>query len=498
LRLGKGDAEGDLRLRLADALANAGRGAEAAEQYQAAAAESPIHDATDLHRKAAYQYCISGHLMEGRKSMADLLAQYGVKLPSSSFGIVVLLLKNRLRLWRRGYKFTKRDAAEIAPADLLSIDVLWSASAGLSMSDIVLGAGLQTYGLIEALNLGEVYRIARSMAWEATHNSNLGSHGWTRTATLLDLAQKVAEESEHPHALGMAAMARGIAEFTMGRWATAVPQLDLADAMLRERCTGVAWELDTDHAFATWALLYMGEFAELGRRTALLLKEAEERGDLYAYATLGVMVHPLALLAGGDDPDAARAFVDSSRRRWVTDGFYLQDLCALLADALIDTYEDRGDDGYQRYMSLWTKVKASQLLRSQCIAILTYSFRGRAALNGAMKGNRPDLIRAAEADAKRILREKVAWAQPFGRLLEAGIAIARRNDDRAVALLRESAVRLDEVNMYSHAASARFVLGEMLGGSEGEALVRDATEWFEQHGVKNARSMARMHIGAMR
>jgi len=498
LRLGYEDEDDSVRLSLADALANAGRGSEAAEEYGKAARTSGTHEAIDLNRKAAYQYCISGHLLEGRQAMAALLAKHGVRVPSSSLGVVFLLLKNRFRLWRRGYEFVEREASDVPPEVLIRNDVLWSASAGLSMSDIVLGAGLQTYGLIEALNCGEVYRIARSMAWEATHNSNLGSRGWTRTAKLLELAQQLADRSGHPHAIGMAAMARGIAEFTMGRWATTVPQLDHADTLLRERCTGVAWELDTAHAFALWALCYKGDFAELGRRTAVLIKEAEDRGDLYAYATFGTFHHPHAILAASDDSVAARAFLDTSRAAWVTNGFYLQDLCALMTDALIDTYEDRGERGYQRYVDNWKKVKASQLLRSQCIATLTYHFRARAALNGAMKGNRPDLIRAAEADAKRILREKVAWTQPYGRLIEAGVAIARKNDERAVALLRESAEGLDRVDMFSHAASARLVLGEMLGGSEGEALVNQANAWFASQGVRNPRAMARLHVGAMR
>ena len=488
----------DLHVRLADALANAGRGGEAAEEYGKAVAEVGTLRGIDLRRKAAYQYCISGHMVEGRAAMADLLRRHDIELPQSSGGILVALLKNRFRLWLRGHDFKERRAEDISAEELMRIDVMWSASAGLSMSDIVLGAALQTRGLIEALNTGEIYRIARSMAWEATHNSNDGSRGWTRTSQLLDLAQQFAERSANPHAIAMAVMARGIAEFTMGRWATTVPLLDHADGMFRERCTGIAWELDTAHAFALWALCYKGDFAELLKRTTLLLKEAEDRGDLYAYATIGTFHHPHAILAADDDPVAARDFLNASRARWVTHGFYLQDLCAMMTDGLIDTYEDRGEVGYQRWVEHDKRIKASQLLRSQCIAILAYHFRARAALNGAMKGNRPDLVRAAEADAKRILREKVPWAVPYGRLVEAGIALVKKDDERARTLLRVSADGLDAVNMYSHAASARLVLGELLGGSEGEELVRGANEWFAGQGIRNPRAMARLHIGAVK
>jgi len=65
-------------------------------------------------------------------------------------------------------------------------------------------------------------------------------------------------------------MARGIAEFTMGRWHDAVPLLDEAETMFRERCTGVTWELDTTNAFKLWALVYQGEFAEIAEGASLL------------------------------------------------------------------------------------------------------------------------------------------------------------------------------------------------------------------------------------
>lgn len=485
-----------LRTALADALANAGRGAEAAREYEALVDGAAPLEGVDLRRRAAYQYCVSGHIVAGRAAVRELLKDHGIRLPESGTEIIIALLRNRLRLWFRRYRFRRRSVSEIDPARLSKIDVVWSAAAGLSMNDIICGAGLQTRGLLLALDSGELYRIARSMSWEATHMSNLGSRAWKKTATLLDEAGQLAAESGHPHAEGMATMARGIAEFTSGRWATAVPLLDRADEIFRARCTGVTWELDTAHAFALWGLIYMGEFAEMGRRTSLLLQEAEERGDRYASTTFGAFMHPHALLAA-DQPAAARESVARSREQWASGGFYLQDLCALMTDALIDTYEGDGQRGFERYASHWKEIKSSQLLQSQAIRMLTLHFRARAALAGAVQG-RPQLARAAAADAKRLAGENIAWCVPYSTVLYAGVALVDNRVDEAKRLLRESAAGFDEVNMRSHAESARLLLGELVGGSEGSDLIAGAQSWMASHGIRNPRAMARMHIGVVR
>jgi serine/threonine protein kinase len=493
LRAANDPANHALRVHLADALANAGRGGEAAAEYQRAFDDADPFEAVELRRRAAYHYAISGHIAEGRDLSRALLAQHGMKMPETPASIIAALLLSRLRLWLRGYKFRERAEREIDPAQLSRIDVVWSVALGLSMTDLIGGAALQTRGLILALDSGEPYRVARSMTVSAAQAANEGRKS---AAKMFAVAEDIVVRCRHPHLFALLALTRGAAEFVTGRWSACLPLVDEADVILRERCTGMAWELDTAHTFALWSLIYMGEFAELTRRTALLLKEAEDRGDRYAYTNFGTYHQPHALLAA-DDPRAARELFEASRARWTTDRFYMQNLTCVFMESLIDTYEGDGTAGYQRYEKAWPALKSSQMLRSQLLRLLTYHFRARAALAAAARGNRPDLLRAAEADAKRIAAERVAWSVPYARVLFAGVALLRGDRDRAVSLLRQSADEFDRADMRSHSASARLLLGELLGGADGEQLMKEANDWFAAHGVRNGRAMARMHIGAV-
>ncbi len=83
----------------ADALANAGRGQLAAETYQQAAALAPADDALELERKAGYQYCISGHIDEGRAVLAHCMTRVGLRLPPSTRAALLPLALRSARLW---------------------------------------------------------------------------------------------------------------------------------------------------------------------------------------------------------------------------------------------------------------------------------------------------------------------------------------------------------------------------------------------------------------
>src|SRR5262249_32145058 len=293
-----------LNARLGDALTNAGRGAEAAAAYLAAVPDAPVADAIELRRRAAMQLLISGHIDEGLATLRNVLKAIGMALPVTPRQALVSLLLRRACLRIRGLGFRERDPSEIAPADLMRIDVCWSAGAGLSVVDTIRGADFQARGLRLSLAAGEPSRIARALAMEAAHAASAGGSNRKTTARLLERADELASRVEHPYALGMVTLARGVSAYLEGRWTLAQVECDRAETIFRDRCTGVAWELDTAHAFALWGLSHQGSVAELSRRWPILLERARARGDRYAVMNLSSYLMSIVRLAA-DDADAA-------------------------------------------------------------------------------------------------------------------------------------------------------------------------------------------------
>lgn len=482
-----------LRIRLADALANDGRGPEAARHYLDAAGGAADDERVDLQRRAAYQYCVSGHLEQGHKTLKTLLGNVNVAVPEARGVSIARLLLQRGRLRVRGLQFTPRQAAQVPARDLLKNDLMWAASAGLSMFDVLQGAEFQSRNLYHALAIGEPYRIARALAWEAAHTSNAGAPAWPRTSRLLAEAQSLADRSGHPHSLGMAALSTGIAEFTMGRWQSARERLEHAEDILRSRCTGVAWELDTGHAFELWARIYAGDFTSMSRRSASLMKEAVERGDRNALTTLGVFMVPHTRLAA-DDADGAAAAVDEYLTIWGMEGYHLQHLTGLMSLTYIDLYRGHGPRALERLQSKQRWFRAGFYNTIQVLRVFNASLLGRAALmasHGAKDRSR--LLALAASAARKLESERVEWVQPLASTLRAGLAHAGGDTDAAVRLLLDAADAFDRVPMEGYAAAARWRAASLVDGSAPSGEPRRRAEvWMEREHIHNPERMTAM------
>jgi eukaryotic-like serine/threonine-protein kinase len=135
--------EFELRKKLAVALANAGLGTEAAEEYHEAARLAEGSERIELDSLAAFHYCTGGRIEKGRRLLQQGLNRVGLKVANSSLRVLLGIVKQRVILWFRGYRFKQRPESEVNPKDLLKIDTAWRAAKALSLFDTLAGVYVQ-------------------------------------------------------------------------------------------------------------------------------------------------------------------------------------------------------------------------------------------------------------------------------------------------------------------------------------------------------------------
>jgi tRNA A-37 threonylcarbamoyl transferase component Bud32 len=485
LRLGQWDAEEGRRLRtwLADALANGGRGKDAAGEYLAAAETASGLDGVELRWRAATQLLISGHIDEGITIFRSVLKSMGLAMPATRRRALLGLLFRQAQLRLRGLRFrqrSKRNSVE----DLTRIDICWSAFTGISMIDHVPAAYYQIRGLLLALKSGEPYRVVRALTAAASHIASGGGRTLGKAALLLQYAEETAVQVSNPHIRGLLLLARGIVEYFGGRWRAALLEIDAADQVFRKHCTGVAWELDTAHTFALWSMTYMGWFKELAGRWPALLGEARDRGDRYAITNLSTYIMAVARLSE-DSPEVAQLQLRQVMDQWSKQDFHVQHHNAVLAQTLIHLYQGRGAAAFDHITQQWPHYRSSLLLRIQQVRINIVLLRAASAVAAGAK----DFLRAAEADIRSLVRERMPWSDALVPLMRAGIACTHGDGRQAVPLLQEALERLNAVDMYIFAQAARRRLGQLVGGDEGRQLIGESEAWMANQGIRNPARM---------
>jgi serine/threonine protein kinase len=472
------------RTRLADALANAGRGVESALEYVRAADTAGEAEALDLRRHAALQLLSSGHVDDGLATLRNVLGAVGMRMPETPWRALCSLAWQRLRLRWRGLGFRRRDLRQASGQELRRLETCRSAAVGLSMVDPLRGAYFQTRYLLLALRAGEPHHLVQTLAMEGAHASIGGGFSRRRTNELLGAAETLARQLAQPYAAAMVALAKGIADALEGRWQSAWTLCDQAEDIFRTHCTGVMWELSTAHRFALWSLMFLGEVAEIGVRLPALIKQARERNDLYAVTNLSLVIRTFVRLAD-DKAELARREVRQVMDEWSQQGFHVQHMNRLFDEVQIDLYQGEGSAAWGRVTDQWPALARSYLLRVQQVRIFLLHLRARAALAAALAAAEPEpLLQAAEQDARLLRRERIAWADGLAQLVRAGVAMGRHDAGGARQLLEDAAGRLEAAGLRLHAVAARRRLGEQVGGSEGRSLVEQADAWMKGQNIR--------------
>jgi tetratricopeptide (TPR) repeat protein len=476
----------DLRVRLADALANAGRASEAADAYGEAGRGASGLRGRDIERRQAEQLFRAGRYTEGRGVLTDVLQQLGIRLPRTSVGLLLWALYWQLRARLAGLRFRPREERD--PGQRLVLDTFLTASNCLNLVQPLFSAGFLGREHVLARTVGDLFHFSIAVNGQACATAWQGGPSNDRRALALSRhGLELAERSASPFALAMAWAWHGACHLFAGRPKSAIEHLDRGERIWREQCANVTWELGTVHFMTLFTLLDLGEIREIGRRLPAFVDRAEEIGDTLGTILVNTSGGHVPRLAA-DDPEGARFVLQSAIEGWGQPGFTGVNLFHLQSLTATDLDAGQVAAARERLLSQWSVLKRSFLLTSRWFRRRLLELRARTAVAAAVVGNESEtdtLLRAAEADARALEREDAPWGTALARLTRAGVAATRGHNEEANAHLVQAEMGLDALDMTLRAAAARRRRGEILGGHEGAELVRRADAVMIAQDIRN-------------
>ena len=461
---------------LGSALELAGRSYEAAQVYERAveqvgrSPEPDAGDAEDVHDEtlrlkqlAADNWLRSGHIRRGVARLSEVFSEIGAPYARTRAGAMASFVVHRTRLRMRGLGYKTRSRDSVSPHALSRIDTLYAAATSLGLIDHLRGAVVQNRHLLTALQLGEERRICRALAVELAYRGPHGGGNTRRADALASEVLALARRLGEPHVVGVVQMSCGVAQFYSGRSLQAVETLRQCEEILSRARRAVEWERATARYMLSRAQIAIGDLIGAARTAERYAIDAERRNDVYARTMFLGIPGTLRLLVR-DQPDAADRTLDSALDGWPDDAYYVAHYVEAFGRAMVRLYEGDGHAAVRLLVSHIPRIRKLFILKLPWIGSEVYTLLASAALHAG------DLGRAKRAIAK-VERRGMAYTAGVAAMLRASLAIREGRDDRARSQLEIALSKLEQASARHMVAACQMRLGQLIGGSEGDALV---------------------------
>ena len=482
---------------LANALAAAGQGIQAARLYLEAAKSHEGEEALRLQQKASALYLSSGYLQEGLQASYDVVTALGVDLPL--YGPVDIEQYEHLRL--EGDKLLTLVPSELSRVESstfpLALEITWTIGLTLGHIDQVRAMVFHWHTISEALKSGDPYLMSRSMSIEAIFLATTGTAVESKALALAKNAYDLAMISERPHAMGLARYGAGVAHFLYGRWGLASHFLGEAVRIFREECKGAVWEQSTAESFLVSSLAAQGEFKDLIRRVPEILSDALEKGNRYLATNLRTG-YPVLIWLCADDPDTAIRQVDDAMTEWTSDRFTMQHYQALLARVHISLYQNNNQEALNWFGEEEPRLLESHLLQNPFIAMELRVLKTRVLI--ALFAE-PDSGIASEPLADVIIQEMTylfrstsPWVIALGHYLKTIFDFHQDSTSLSISQVETAIRALEGTGLHHYARTARILKGKLLNNEEGKRLILGGLTEMSQRGVQNPSALLRIYL----
>ncbi|MDH5676647.1 MAG: protein kinase [Myxococcales bacterium] len=483
-----------LRAKRAAALARAGLGVLAARAFLLAREHATPEQARRLTQSAAEQFVFSGHVERGKALFGEVARALDIPPPRGQAVTVAAIAVNRAVLRLRGLSFRERGPASGTTGARL--ELLRRLADTLSLTETVTAMGYAARYLRMALASGDPTHVVHALGLSVGCGAMAGANA-EQLREMLDRAEDLASTLGDPDAQRGVLLARGGFEWlAQSEPDAAVTTYDQLLALFREQTVQDVSHYEAWTQLLRCAVRALGllEVAIVAEEVPVLVDAALARSDLSAAPMLVGAWFTWVRQAMGDVEGMA-ADLERVKRLWPGGIYNLQ--AHYLATGEIDVrcaqsrYLEAIEVG-ERALCLLDGPSRRRiphrpldLLRRMAMATAALAHRS------SSPSERARWLRQADTLLERMARIKPA-ANP-AHAMDVGptaVALARGDNDTAVACLRRlgrpgslHSIRFVEV-------SARYVLGCLLGGDEGQSLREEAEAQFSRSGVPDVDALA--------
>lgn len=473
-----------LRNKLAVALADAGRGAEAAPMFEYLAEHAEPSQAVALRRQAAEHYLICGQAERGVAMLARVQREVGLRWPETSREVLQVFLWERLRLKLR----LKTRPALHSPSSPQLEQQLEACRAGWMVgfvSTIAASASASRY-LRLAQDSGDPKHLARGFGMEAIYRATAGASQREFVHSLQARARSYMTEPLEGFAHAFYLFVEAQCLFTLGDTQRCPAAFEHAERALLEHCRNVSWELNSCRIFWSQSLWLLGRLAEWGRRLSSWIADAEDRGDMCLWSAARIGQGRRSIVVDGNREDAA-AQVREGIARWNSPHGSVHFFMERFAYAFIAACSGDPAATLEETARIRAQMRAAHMDRVQVPRVHLHMAVGFAEVEMAADCKQPHLrkehLSRALAAASALEKEGAKWATAFGSQIRASAQLVAAPSEPALARLKAAADLMEQLGFRLHHAAIQARVGELLGGEEGQELVSEAHAAFADAGA---------------
>jgi eukaryotic-like serine/threonine-protein kinase len=228
----------------------------------------------------------------------------------------------------------------------------------------------------------------------------------------------------------------------------------------------------------------------LRSRMPEVLRDAQDRGDLLLAGGVRTLVLPLAQMAAGEI-SAAHIELQAMTARWSQAGFHVQHSNALYRQTELYLYQGDLDAATACAQRLWHGTRAGHLHRVQFLRLNTDHLLSRVSVANAAAQRDPGAnIRVARRASRRLRKTGIPYFVGVGQLIDGACGMLDGDPMAAASALRKALDTLTPLDSRLNLAAAQRRLGALIGGAEGDQLIRQSDAAFAAEGAVEAGRLA--------